>query len=378
MVGHVYTLGAVQALFFAVLTLFKKNKTRADGFLAGFFLLMAVSLLFAFSDTIELYKSYPEMMPLIVLVPLLYGPVLYFYVYELTARPGERQCYHFHLIPVALFYLIMSPAFFNQDELLASFTERFIDLPFYINLGVTILYLSAPVYFVFILRMLQKQRAKNKASCSGHENIKRKWLSCLVLGAIFLWSLEVARIVYANYISQTLPVTLNAVVKTAYVVFIFLLGFYGLRQRNVFLEELTIDRHEKANRRRGDQSKSRVSTLGDEGASYVIKLLQYLETEQPYLYPNLKLLDVALALDIAPHVLSCVINEKFHKNFLAFINGYRVEHAKNMLIACRFSNKTILAIAYDCGFNSKSSFNRVFKEQTGLTPTMFLKMVVIG
>jgi len=374
MTGQLYVLGAVQALFFTLLTLFKKNKTRADSFLAGFFLLMAVSLLFAFSSTIELYVSHPEIMPIVVLVPLLYGPVLYFYVYELSTRPGEIKSYRYHFIPIVLFYLVMSPSFFNQDELLRSFTDRFIDLPFYINLGVAILYLSAPVYFVFILRMLQSQRAKMKATTSSNASVGMNWLRCLVLGAIFLWSLEVVRIIFANYISQTIPLTFNAVVKTAYVVFIFLLGFYGLRQRNVFLEEPPGDRPEKA----GRQTKSRISTLGREAEAQKIKLLQYLETEQPYLNANLKLLDVALALDVPPHVLSCVINEKFHKNFLAFINGYRVEHAKTMLIACRFSNKTILAIAYDCGFNSKSSFNRVFKEQTGLTPSMFLKMVVIG
>jgi len=71
--------------------------------------------------------------------------------------------------------------------------------------------------------------------------------------------------------------------------------------------------------------------------------------------------------------LSQVINQQSGKNFFKFINEYRVEEAKRLLTDQSTQKYTILAIAYDCGFNSKSSFNTIFKQYTGKTPSDFIE-----
>jgi AraC-like DNA-binding protein len=74
---------------------------------------------------------------------------------------------------------------------------------------------------------------------------------------------------------------------------------------------------------------------------------------------------------MTPHALSQVINEQFSSNFNDFINSYRVEDAKKMLMDPEGRNFTIASIAYDSGFNTLSAFNVAFKKFTGVTPSQF-------
>ena len=101
-----------------------------------------------------------------------------------------------------------------------------------------------------------------------------------------------------------------------------------------------------------------------------------MENEKPYLNNRLGLKDVAEYLNISVHHLSQVINEQLDKNFFDFVNDYRVTEVKNLLRDPKHKQFTLLAIAYDCGFNSKSSFNSVFKKITGLTPSSYVKLKI--
>ena len=101
------------------------------------------------------------------------------------------------------------------------------------------------------------------------------------------------------------------------------------------------------------------------------KLLEYLINHKPYLNPELTLQDLAEYLDVHPNVLSYVINTTFQKNFYDLINEYRIEEFINLY---QNSNDryTILSLALDSGFNSKSAFNRNFKKIKGITPSEFI------
>ncbi|MFW5771430.1 MAG: helix-turn-helix domain-containing protein, partial [Spirochaetota bacterium] len=78
-------------------------------------------------------------------------------------------------------------------------------------------------------------------------------------------------------------------------------------------------------------------------------------------------------LEIPAHHLSIVVNRHLDKNFYGFINEYRIKNAKAMLADQAYSSYTVLNIALDSGFNSKSAFNNIFKQSTGLTPTEYRK-----
>jgi AraC-like DNA-binding protein len=104
------------------------------------------------------------------------------------------------------------------------------------------------------------------------------------------------------------------------------------------------------------------------------KVLTYFEKEKAYLNPELTLSELATKLNTNTSVLSAVINTGFGKNFNDFVNEYRVEEFKRKAAAPDSKHLTLLAIAFDCGFNSKATFNRAFKKVTDVSPKAFLDM----
>lgn len=101
---------------------------------------------------------------------------------------------------------------------------------------------------------------------------------------------------------------------------------------------------------------------------------RFMEKERPYLDPGITLKDLACKLQIPSRKLSKIINHRFNKNFVGFINDYRIESAKDKLKNPKDEKETILEIMYDVGFNSKSSFYTIFKQKTGHTPSEYKKI----
>jgi AraC-like DNA-binding protein len=103
------------------------------------------------------------------------------------------------------------------------------------------------------------------------------------------------------------------------------------------------------------------------------KIKAYMKNESPYLNASFSLGDLASQTNIPVRELSILINHHLNKHFFDFVNEYRIEKAKQLLISPDRKDYTILEILYEVGFNSKSSFNTAFKKQTQLTPTQYRK-----
>ena len=126
-----------------------------------------------------------------------------------------------------------------------------------------------------------------------------------------------------------------------------------------------------------EKEKYKRSGLKEEDADLFSKrLLAFMEKEKPYLDAELTIQDLSAKINISKHHLTEILNNGQGKNFFTFINEYRIEEVKRKLSDPAFDHLTILGIAYDCGFNSKSSFNTLFKQYTGYTPSDFKKQVV--
>ncbi|MDW3195039.1 MAG: helix-turn-helix domain-containing protein [Cytophagales bacterium] len=103
------------------------------------------------------------------------------------------------------------------------------------------------------------------------------------------------------------------------------------------------------------------------------ELYAWMNEKKYFLNPDLKLHDLAIQLQVAPHALSERINQDLNMNFYDFVNHFRIEEFKQRALAPENKHLTLLALAYEVGFNSKASFNRIFKKNTGLTPSQFLR-----
>ena len=115
------------------------------------------------------------------------------------------------------------------------------------------------------------------------------------------------------------------------------------------------------------------SFSAEEEQKYMTSILNYMEKEKPYLNHEINQSDMAKNLHMSVHLFSEVLNICFKKNFNNFINLYRVDTAKRLMRDPKFAYYKILAIGYEAGFPSKTSFNRVFKNLVGLTPTEYQK-----
>ncbi len=107
------------------------------------------------------------------------------------------------------------------------------------------------------------------------------------------------------------------------------------------------------------------------------KIIQLLVNEKIFEDPELSLTQVAKQLKTNPSVISKVINQGFQLNFNDFINKYRIEAVIEKLRAGEHKAQTLLGIAYDCGFNSKATFNRAFKKVTGTSPKDWLDKALV-
>ena len=105
----------------------------------------------------------------------------------------------------------------------------------------------------------------------------------------------------------------------------------------------------------------------------VSRVKRYVETKRPYLDSMLKIDDLALRVSLSPKLLSTLINREFEVNFFEYINGHRLKEIKSYLADPEMSDHSVIELAFRAGYNSKSSFNRLFKLETGITPSQYRK-----
>ena len=154
------------------------------------------------------------------------------------------------------------------------------------------------------------------------------------------------------------------VVIISIVVIIYGIGYRGFRQPQILgLAEVTEvgRKYEK-------------STLSDSAAErHLQRLLELMDAKRPHLRCDLTIRDLAEASNIPSYHLSQLLNENLNQKFYDFVNRYRVEEAKRALLDTANDHLTILAVALNAGFSSKSAFNATFKKTTGVTPSEFRK-----
>jgi AraC-like DNA-binding protein len=150
--------------------------------------------------------------------------------------------------------------------------------------------------------------------------------------------------------------------------------FFGINQ-SVIYKTRKIKENEPENEDNPDAKQTR-SSLDEKQFEEITKtVFHYLKSKKPYLNPDYSLQMMVDDLDISRHKLSEAINSGQKKNFYKLINEFRVEEVKEMLINPAYNHYTVLGIGLECGFNSKTSFNRIFKEETGLTPTEYKRTI---
>lgn len=369
-------IGISQTLVAGFLMVFKQPRMRANIILASWLFLICIEMIIVLVD-----QTLVELYPLKIL-PYTYGPLLLLYTKWITAKQPEFQLrYLWHFAPFLVF-VATSLVFINERVMEGTHgffvVDRFISLR--IVYAITF-FISITAYSVatFVEIHHHRKRLKELVSFSSGK-LTLQWLLGL---SITFYSGYVLMFIFGgvDILTGFMPFDPYEISFIGLTILTFLFTIFGFSQPRIFGEMVRDKEVPKPEKPAGqplylETKKYARSGLKEEDAIHYVNMLdRHMEENKPYLDRELTIYDLSEQLDIPRHSLSEVINEYLGKNFYTLVNGYRVEEFKRRIRDPEYRQLTILAIAYDAGFNSKSSFNTIFKEVTGMTPSEYLKSV---
>lgn len=365
----IYITGVVITFFLSSILLTKKEKSIADKILAVWLCVIAVHLtLYAIVAT-QKHLQFSYLLGLEIPMPLLHGPFLFLYTTSFTARPTATRKKLLHFIPFVLALLSIIPFLLlsSGEKILVyrSGGESYATLTGIIFMTTI---LSGIIYSFLSLRSLLRHKRKIKDEFSYIEKINLQWLFNLVIGLCCIWVI----VSFAD----------DEYIFSAVVLYVLFIGYFGIKQVGIFtnrppaeeLLALATTAPAGAITTHVDNSKYEKSSLTDSQLKAIhTELVELIGQRKMYLTHELTLSMVSQELDVHPNTLSQVINRAEQRNFFDYINTLRVAEFKERATKPENQRYTLLALAHECGFNSKTSFNRNFKKITGISPSDYLK-----
>ncbi|GLQ32302.1 helix-turn-helix domain-containing protein [Litoribrevibacter albus] len=421
----VFLLGAAQGIFLA-LSLFtsKLSSHKANMYLGALTLVFVTSLFDYFLDSSGITYQHPWLRALFWPKEFFFGVCIYFYACHISAQtPYGRTAFHF--IPAMVHILVSWSLVFltNEQQLAILFDSVNEDDP--LSLWAMLLgtvedvaaMLHMGAYLVASLIVLKRHQLRISNEFSYTEKVSLVWLRNLILSLLGIYLLWLSRSILP--VPENVSDGLDEVLGFSIVILIYVMGYLGLKQPQIFTpyqaievpntqnqplptstnldtglqtapigeSELnaktpvhsTVQTELQATSKTDEASiieskaseKYKKSSLSDDlSASLAVELQTLMEKERPYLDSQLSLPQLAERMGISTNYLSQVINEQLKLNFFDFINQYRVNAAASSLST---TSDTVTDIALAVGFNSKSAFYAAFKKHQGQTPGEFRK-----
>ena len=311
-------------------------------------------------------------------VGIVLAPLIYLYIKSITTSLFQFKRLDFlHFLPFVLFALYrisiytydwLQPGFHdNQNGVL----KLSLDEPYVQPLMTAFGFAQMLLYLAFTLQLFFNYRRKINAFFSNTYKLELNWIRNFLLVYTFLFSYDVIQTIISEffvelgYTQQWWLVFFAGIAIT----FVGIKGFFTdttkLKKLNFSFTPNKVSVPEIQNSPKKEVSKEAIAHIS-----------QLMESEKPYLDPELNLIDLAKRANMSRSQLSETINLGFRKNFNDFVNMYRIEAFKKMIAEEKHEQLSLLGIAFECGFNSKATFNRVFKKLTQTSPSEFLKAAI--
>lgn len=340
-------LSAFTALLLASFLLTVKTEGAiSNKFFAGFLILTAINLSGFFLYLLIPYPSW--VYPFIDVLMFLQMPA--FFLYFVTVCYPNYAFKKIHALHILPFMVALWFAIFGTFQ--SGVVETASHIQYY-------------VYIITVFLVLRKFNTIYRENYARDNSHALKWLYQLAGTSFFAHTFVVAKSFSKfGYFEHALPALQIGVSVFAMGVIIWF-TLNALHHPELF--------------RSVDSKLKRVQDLlsGDgrdaKDVATLKKLKLYMTYEQPYHDASLTLKNLARQLSVQPRDLSILINHHIGQHFFDFVNSYRVEEAKNLLLGETSSKISVLNILYEVGFNSKSSFNTAFKKHTGTTPSVYRK-----
>lgn len=371
-----FIFGIAVAFFLELLLLMKKNKSVADKTLGVWLFINIIHLSLFYSFSTEYSLKHPHLLGLDFALPMVQGVFLFLYAKALTEGRLSVKTIGLHLTPSLIIMLLAIPFYIlSAKEKVEVYKTDGKGFEWYVLLNNSAMLISGFAYAIWTYLLTLKHAKNIRNRFSNLEKKELDWLKYQAIALSIIW--------------LTVAFTDNPhMIFSAVVLFILFIGVFGINQMSVFnsqqkskpnqiykSEDILFESQVKVEEsvEKDDLKRYAKSGLSEEKSSEIYDhLIQIMKDEKIYLNNDLSLIELAGILNIHQNHLSQVINERENKNFYTFINTLRIKEFIEQ--AQRPENKklTLLAIAFSCGFNSKSTFNKHFKLYTGTTPKNYL------
>lgn len=343
-----------QGVTFSILLLFKtKGVVVANRLLAIFILLTMIPL---WNDVV---LSEPEVLAglgissgWLYLAPF-HGPLLYLYTfYFIGGQSLSKQVWCW----LAFLPFVGIVAKCTQTYFIEGYFPSYVWFTIY---GLVFVQIGLCTYFS--LKLVWKLETNLKQNLSNLDKAKTNWLEQLLI--IYFVVTMVSLVHILSKLSGFPDVkTLQIIVTVSESIFIFLLSFWGFNKANTIFHDLVVVEDKKYKNSGLNKQKSE---------QVILKLKRLMEAEELYLQSDISLLTLSEKLNETPHNVSQALNESLQSNFYDYINSARILRAKELLRAPEYRKLAIIDVAYQVGFNSKTSFNNSFKKYANQTPSQF-------
>jgi AraC-like DNA-binding protein len=352
----VLSVGFAQSFYAGIMSLIKKNAKLPDRILAVWLFAISTQMIISLFNTRYTITAFP-------ISPFVYGPLMYIYIRTLIDPIPRLRKYYFSWILPVIAFLVLALVYRNKpimifDNFLDNDPYRGVRFSYAILLMISIIAYSI---MTFIKLGQHKKKIKDLYSYTS-QKITLGW-ALFVSISFFVLYFGLFALGFTRVFARNFNFDPQLVGNIILVFYSFAFSIFGYQQNRIYPEEIPI---EKPKYERSGLRPESMSKLKD-------KLLALMDKEQLYREPELTILDVSQRLSVPRHHLTQLLNDKLGKNFYTFINEYRIEDAKQRLKDPNNNNITVLAIGYDAGFNSKSSFNTLFKKIVGVTPSEYRK-----
>ena len=377
-------IGAFQGVFFAVLLFFKNRQRRSINqhlsFLIASFGLSLFHLFLIESGYIHQLKF---LVGIAIPLDVIAGPALYCYIRAIT-RPdlNNLNSVLFRNYAVFLLSIVITIPYFQLDF---ESKLRLIEGGFaikawpdnlhtnlYMLMGLSAL--SFTVYLFLSARMLIQHKKRIRNFFSYREKVTLSWLTNLLIGAGLFWGVAFAYFA----VLDNIEISRQALKYLGYLTTaaVFYIGTMGLMQHRIYrrLDTSFVEPEELPTPEliTNDTKKYQKSALSNQDMQRIANKISQLMTEQElFLEPDLTMPKLAASLTVSPNYLSQTLNVLFKESFFDFINRQRIDYAKIQLSDKSRLNTSVLDIAMESAFNSKSAFYSAFKKHSGMTPLQF-------
>lgn len=319
----------------------------------------------------------------LVNLSLALAPLIYFYFRSITNPKVRFLAKHLtHFIPIAILILIRAfilvydanQTGFQETQngyLVVNFQWKYLD-PIVALLSIV----QMMVYLVLSFQTLYLYREKIQHYFSNTYKLELNWLRLFLIIYTFLFayhSIQIvvnATIVDLSWIQEWWYYLLSGIA----IIYVGIRGYFTDLTSLNDLDTQTFLTFKNTNFVKEEIEEKQIDAeLSQKLIGLKYEIEKYFEEHKPYLEPDLTLVSLAEKLGVIREELSETINKGFHLKFNDFINHYRIEEFKNKLAQGDYRQLSLIGIAYECGFNSKATFNRAFKKALNTSPSNYLK-----